>query len=70
MKILSPFAKWLSGEDFPEAIKVKDERCLYLDLLFRRAVLSQKEGLLWITPQVHEIFLEDANSKDLLKRLK
>jgi hypothetical protein len=68
--ILNSFSEWLVGEPFPESVSTKKERCLYLDLLLRRAILQKKEGLFWIAPQVYSILDEFDNRKDLLKELK
>lgn len=68
--ILNAFSEWLSGEKFPEQVKTKKDRCIYIDLLVRRAVLNGKEGIFWVTPEELDIFDEDENRKDLLKRLK
>jgi hypothetical protein len=67
---LNAFAEWINGDSFPEDVKTKKDRCLYLDLLIRQAILNGKEGLSWITPQEYEIFSEDENRQDLLRRLK
>lgn len=66
---LDLLVKWLSGKDFPEdARKAKGTRCMYLDLLIRRAVLQKREDLFWIPPQLYEIF--QAYSKDIRNLLK
>jgi hypothetical protein len=68
--VLNSFAKWLNDEPFPEKVKTKKDRCLYLDLLVREAVSNKKEGLFWLTPEELQIFNEDENRADLLKRIK
>lgn len=68
--VLNAFAKWINGETFPEKVKTKKDRCMYLDLLIREAVKSGKEGLFWVTPEEFAIFSEDENRPELLKRLK
>jgi hypothetical protein len=68
--VLNAFAKWLNDENFPEKVKTKKDRCLYLDLLVREAVSNGKEGLFWLTPEELQIFNEDENRADLLKRIK
>jgi hypothetical protein len=68
--LLDKFSEWLVGSGFPEKVKTKKDRCLFLDLLVREAVLSGKEGLFWVTPEEYAIFSEDENRSDLLKRLK
>ena len=66
---LDAFVKWISGKDFPdEAKKSKGTRCMYIDLLFRRAVLQKRDDLFWIPPQLYEIFQE--YSKDIRGMLK
>jgi len=68
--VLNAFAMWINGEPFPEKVKTKKDRCLYLDLLVREAVSNKKEGLFWVTPEELLIFNEDENRADLLKRIK
>lgn len=67
---LNAFVKWINGEDFPKEVKIKKDRCLYLDLLIREAVVSNKPDLFWLTPEEYAIFNEDEHRADLLKRLK
>ena len=63
--------KWLTNESrFPEGVGAKPSRCFYLDLVTRKAVLNNKDGIYWITPEEFEILLEDDNRADLLKRIK
>ena len=69
-EVLNAFSKWLNGEPFPEQVKTKKDRCMYLDLLVRKSVLTGKQGLMWITPEEFEIYSADENRPDLLKRLK
>ena len=68
--VLNMFSEWLVGKPFPENVKTKADRCLYLDLLVREAVVSEKEGLFWVTPEEFQIFSEDEHRGELLKRLK
>jgi hypothetical protein len=68
--VLNLFSEWLVGKPFPENVKTKADRCLYLDLLVRQAVVSKKEGLFWVTPEEFQIFSEDEHRGELLKRLK
>jgi hypothetical protein len=68
--LLDKFSQWLVGSGFPEKVKTKKDRCLFLDLLVREAVLSGKDGIFWVTPEEYAIFSEDENRSDLLKRLK
>lgn len=66
---LDSFVKWLSGKEFPdEAKRSKGTRCVYIDLLFRRAVLQKRDNLFWIAPQLYEIF--QVYSKDVRNLLK
>ena len=68
--LLNLFAIWLDGIGFPNIIKTKLQRCQYLSLLIRKAILNKKEGIVWYTPEEYEILTEDSNRKDLLLRLK
>ena len=71
MEIFKLLLKFLNGSDeFPETISTNPDRCMYLDLTFRKAILSGKEGIVWITPEEFEVLTEDDNRKDLLKRIK
>jgi hypothetical protein len=67
---LNLFSEWLVGSPFPEDVKTKKDRCMFLDLLVREAVLSGKEGFFWITPEEMSVLSEDEHRSDLLKRLK
>jgi len=68
--VLNSFAEWLSGNTFPKSVATKKDRCMYVDLLIRRAILQKKDDIFWLTPQELEILNEDENRKDLLKKLK
>ena len=68
--VLNAFSQWLIGQPFPEQVKTKKDRCLFLDLLVRESILAKKEGIFWITPEELQIFNEDEHRADLLKRLK
>jgi hypothetical protein len=67
---LDLFSQWLVGQGFPEEVKTKKDRCMFLDLLSREAILSGKEGFFWITPEEMSVFSEDEHRQDLLRRLK
>ena len=67
---LDLFSQWLTGSPFPTQVKSKKDRCMFLDMLFREALITGKEGLIWITPEEMSIFSEDEHRADLLKRLK
>jgi hypothetical protein len=70
--VLNAFLTWLTGEKtFPESVGGNKEKCMYLDLVVRRAIAQQNEKLFWLSPEILQIFdKEDENRKDLLKRLK
>lgn len=67
---LNLFSEWLVGSPFPEEVKTKKDRCMYLDLLVRQAIMDGKQGLFWITPEEMSVFSEDEHRMDLLRRLK
>ena len=67
---LNMFSKWLIGEDFPEEVKTKKDRCMFLELLVRQAIKNKREGIFWVTPEEFAIFSEDENRGSLLKMLK
>jgi hypothetical protein len=69
-KTLNLFAEWLSGTPFPNSITTTLQRCQYISLLIRDAVLKKKNDILWWTPEEYSIFTENANRKELLARLK
>lgn len=68
--LLDKFSEWLVGTGFPEKVKTKKDRCLFLDLLVREAIITGKDGIFWVTPEEYSIFSEDEHRADLLKRIK
>jgi hypothetical protein len=48
--VLDSFMEWLGGS-FPPAAKNRELKCVYLDLMIRKAVLDEKEGVVWYTPE-------------------
>jgi hypothetical protein len=67
--LLSTFAEWL-GTSFSD-LSTKPERCQFIALLFRKAVVDKKEGIQWWTPEEWSIFtLNDDTRKELLSKLK
>lgn len=67
---LNLFSEWLVGEPFPEKVRTKKDRCMFLELLVREAIVNAKEGIFWITPEEFAIFSEDEHRPDLLRRLR
>jgi len=67
---LDMFSTWLVGEPFPANVKTKEQRCIFLNLLIRKAIASGKEGIFWITPEEFLVFSDDDNRPDLIRRLK
>jgi len=68
--VLNQFVEWLDGSGFPSETNTKPKRCQYVSLIIREAVLKNKEGIIWWTPEEWSIFMEDSNKKDLLSKLK
>ena len=69
-ELLNKFAEYL-GKPFPSETKFnKQQRCEYISLLFRDAVLKKKEGLVWWTPEEWSIFSEKSENKELRDALK
>lgn len=68
--LLDAFSVWLVGEPFPENVKTKEQRCVYLDLLVRQSIAAKKEGIFWITPEEYSVFSDDDTRLDLVRRLK
>jgi hypothetical protein len=67
--LLNLFAEWLGGT-FGKDIKTTADRCQYLSLLVRDAIIKNKEGIVWWTPEEWAVFAEDQNTKELLNRQK
>jgi len=68
--VIRNIVRWVIGEDIPETIKGKQKLNLFLDLVIRRAIVQEKEDLLWFTPQEYEILMEDDTRKEILKKMK
>ena len=68
-KLLNLFAEWL-GTPFTKEVRTKTDRCQFLALLVRDAVIKKKEGIVWWTPEEWSIINEDQNKKELLSKLK
>jgi hypothetical protein len=66
---LNKFVTWL-GFPFPESVKTKIDRCQFLALAVRQAIINGHDNLMWWTPEEWDIFHEDANRKDILLKLK
>jgi hypothetical protein len=66
---LNKFVAWL-GFPFPDSVKTKTDRCQFLALAVRQAIIEGHENLMWWTPEEWEIFDEDSNRKDILLKLK
>ena len=65
--ILNEFANWI-GMPFTDDIKGKKDRCLFLDLSIRKAILDKKEELVWYTPEEWELLNDEKkNVKNLIK---
>ncbi len=48
--ILDSFMEWLGGS-FPPEVKNRELKCVYLDMMIRSAILDEKEGVVWYTPE-------------------
>ena len=68
--LLDKFSEWLVGSGFPEQVKSKGDRCLFLNLLVREAIASGKQGIFWITPEEYEILNQPDVSSDIRNSLK
>jgi hypothetical protein len=68
-KILNLFVEW-TGTGFTSQVKTKIDRCQFLSLAIRDAIIKKKEGIVWWTPEEWSIFTEDENRKELLAKLK
>jgi hypothetical protein len=69
VEFLDAFAEWL-GVTFPKSVSQKPQRCMYIDLLVRKAILEKKSGVVWFTPEEWSILTEDEHRGDLRKKLK
>jgi hypothetical protein len=69
--LLQKFSEWL-GFPFPKSVKTKVDRCQFLALAIRQALVNEtKPDLMWWTTQEWEILEgEDSNRKDILSKLK
>ena len=69
--LLQKFSEWL-GFPFTESVKTKIDRCQFLALAVRQAIVNEtKPDLMWWTTQEWEILEgEDSNRKDILSKLK
>ena len=68
--LLNKFSEWLGGRPFSELVKTKLQRCQYISLMIRDAIIKQKTGIVWWTPEEWLFFSEETNRKDLLSRIK
>jgi hypothetical protein len=68
--VIRNIVRWVIGEDIPETIKGKQKLNLFLDLVIRRAIVQEKEDLLWFTPQEYDVLMEDDTRKEILKKMK
>jgi superfamily II DNA or RNA helicase len=68
LNLLSLLAEWL-GTPFPNEIRVKTDRCQFISLLIRQAILKGKKGLVWIPPEEWSIFNEPENNKELRTKI-
>jgi hypothetical protein len=68
--LLQKFSKWL-GFPFPESVKTKVDRCQFLALAVRQALVNEtKPDLMWWTTQEWEILDEESIRKDIISKLK
>lgn len=66
---LRAFVRWLADEEPPKG--TKEKLCLYLNLAVRRAIVVEREDLVWITPQEYDILINEIdNRNELLKKFK
>lgn len=68
--LLNQFAEWLSGSPLPKEVKTKPDRCQYIALLLREALVAKREGIVWWNPEEWAFLNEDATKKDLLAQIK
>jgi hypothetical protein len=67
--ILNLLTEWF-GSPFPNTITTNVDKCQYISLLVRNAILKKKEGIVWWTPEEWEILNDPPNRKELITRLK
>ena len=58
ISVLNAFMEWLGGE-FPNTVKTKSDRCMFLDMKVREQVLAGKDGIVWYTPEEWNVLSED-----------
>jgi hypothetical protein len=68
-KLMNLFSEWL-GKEFTKNVKTNPDRCQFLGLLIRDAILKKNKDIVWWTPEEWSIINEDANRKELLVKLK
>ena len=66
---LEAFVEWL-GNPFPKSANHKPKRCMYIDLMVRKAILEKKAGLVWWTPEEWSILNEESVRNQIRKSLK
>ena len=70
LPILETFATFLNGVGFPSNITKKEDRCIYMNFVSRNAILRNKPGFFWVTPEEYSIFNDDSNRIDLVRLVK
>lgn len=67
---LDAFARALSPDGFPEGISKKDDRCMILGLLTRKAVLDGSPFVYWIRPELMDFLSVEPYKTALRSKLK
>lgn len=65
-KVLTSFAKWFGST--LEKMK-KQDRCMEISMLARKAVIDRKAGFDWYRPEEWAVLTEEATRKEVLARL-
>ena len=65
-KVLTSFAKWFGST--LEKMK-KQDRCMEISMLARKATLERKPGFDWYTPEEWAVLTEESTRKEILARL-
>jgi len=68
MGLLLTMIGWL-GSEFPEITVKKVDRCIWLDLTIRKAVLAEHPGIFWVTPEEYLVFTNEKNKSRITAKI-
>ena len=68
MGLLLTMIGWL-GSEFPDTAIKKVDRCVWLDLTIRKAVLAEHPGIFWVTPEEYLVFTNEKNKSRITAKI-